>query len=161
MQNFWQDANWVKQVEQSVQSTDVVPAGQYSALITDTTLKTTKDGLGQYILCTVEITGPTHDGRKIFHKIHVDNQNPKAVSISIETFYHICNAVGAKEYFDGLQAHATSTEAAIGYLSDIFSAIGNRPLSIKVAIKNDDSYGDYNVIKRWSVNDAKVDSIQF
>ena len=52
----------------------LVPAGQYTAQITNHEWKETKKG-GHLLALTLEITGPSHEGRKVFDNLNLDNDN--------------------------------------------------------------------------------------
>jgi hypothetical protein len=54
-----------------------LPAGWYSATISQSELKDTKAGNGQYIKLRYDITGPTHQGRVVFGNLNIKNPNPK------------------------------------------------------------------------------------
>lgn len=60
---------------------EALPRGDYTAMITDSVLKDTKAGTGQYIALTMEIIDGSYSGRKIWDNINVKNPNPTAVSI--------------------------------------------------------------------------------
>lgn len=83
-----------------------LPAGWYTASITDAELKTTKDGTGQYIKVRYDITGPTHQGRVVFGNINIRNQSVKAEEIGRQQLGELMRAIGL--------ARITDTDQLIG-----------------------------------------------
>jgi len=102
-----------------------IPAGTYTATVTETELKNTKSGTGKYIKLRLDVTGPSHQGRVLFTNINIQNANPQAERIGREQLGSLMRAVGLKQ--------VTDTDQLIG---------GN--IKIKVALKDDDQYGDEN-----------------
>jgi hypothetical protein len=72
---------------------DLVPAGHYVAEIEDAELKDTKKGTGQYINLKFNIIDGPFNGRKVFHRINVINQNPDAESIGQQQLSQLCHAI--------------------------------------------------------------------
>ena len=91
-----------------------IPAGWYEAIIIDSEMKETKSGTGEYLQLTLEIVGPTQEGRKLWDRLNLKNQNQVAVDIANRTLADICRAVG-------VHAPKTSEE------------LHDRPLMVKVA----------------------------
>jgi hypothetical protein len=60
---------------------DPVPAGKYTANITQASQQETKDGSGLLIKVRYDITGPSHVGRVIFQYINHRNNSAKAEAI--------------------------------------------------------------------------------
>lgn len=81
-------------------SFDPLPAGWYSATISDAELKQTKSGTGQYIRVRYDITGPTHQGRVVFGNINIRNQNPAAEEIGRQQLGEIMRAIGLARVSD-------------------------------------------------------------
>lgn len=73
---------------------DLIPAGWYTAAITEADLKATKDGSGQYIKLRWDITGPTHQGRVVFQNLNIRNPNPKAEEIGRRELGEVMKAGG-------------------------------------------------------------------
>jgi hypothetical protein len=81
-------------------SFDPIPPGWYTALITKSELKTTKNGLGQYINLRFDITGPSHQGRVVFTIINVKNSSPTAEKIGREQLGSLMRAIGLSQIND-------------------------------------------------------------
>ena len=58
-----------------------LPRGDYTAMITDSVVKTTKAGTGEFIALTMEIIDGSYSGRKIWHNVNTKNPNPTAANI--------------------------------------------------------------------------------
>lgn len=112
----------------SEKSYQVLPAGWYTATITGAELKATKAGTGQYIAIKYDITGPTHQGRIVFGNLNIRNPNPTAEEIGRQQLGEVMRAIG------------------LAKVQDTDELIGGQ-LSIKVAIRSSDQYGDQNEVK--------------
>lgn len=102
-----------------------LPAGWYTANITEADVKTTKAGDGQYIKVRYDITGPSHEGRVVFGNFNIRNPNPKAEEIGRQQLGDVMRAIGLAE------------------LSDTDQLIGGR-CQIKLKIRRSEEYGDSN-----------------
>lgn len=112
---------------------DPVPVGKYLAQVIESDVKETKTGTGQMLNLTWEImTGP-QEGRMVFDRINIRNQNEKAQAIGLRQLANICTALGVASISDSEELHF-------------------RPLMIDVVIKEDKSgqYGPQNNIKKYS-----------
>ncbi len=119
-------------------SYDLVPAGWYSAKITESELMDTKAGTGQYIKLRLDITGPEHVGRCVWANINIRNPSAKAEEIGQRQLGEIMRAIG--------RASVSDTDELIG-----------GELSIKVAIrksKEGDGYGDQNDVRGYKAIDG-------
>jgi hypothetical protein len=73
---------------------DVLPSGWQNAAITDTEMKPTADGQGQYLWLEHTIIDGPYKGRKVFNNLNIVNPNPATVEIAYKTLSAICKAVG-------------------------------------------------------------------
>jgi hypothetical protein len=88
------------------QSFDALPAGRYEVIITDSEMKDTKAGTGQYLMLTMEIIGDTkHTGRKLWTRLNLVNPNATAVQIAERELSAICHCVGVLEPQDSEELH--------------------------------------------------------
>ena len=87
-------------------SRDAIHAGTYEAVVTDSEMRATKNGLGMGINLTFEILseGPAK-GRKVFAWINYENASAKAQQIGREELASLCKAVGVTELDDTVQLH--------------------------------------------------------
>lgn len=100
-----------------------LPAGWYTATITESDLKETKAGTGSYIKLRYDITGPTHEGRVVWGNLNIRNANPKAEAIGQQQLGDLMRAIG------------------LASLSDTDQLVG-APVQIKLKVTRDEEYGD-------------------
>jgi hypothetical protein len=125
---FLEESFDVNELPQGNSNYDPLPAGWYTATITQAELKDTKAGNGQYIKLRYDITGPSHQGRVVFGNLNIKNPNPKAEEIGRQQLGEIMRAIGL--------AKVTDTDQLIG-----------GQISIKLEVKNDAQYGASNEVK--------------
>lgn len=94
---------------------DVLPAGEYTAIIESSELKPTQKG-GKYLSLSFQIIDGVFQGRKLWNNLNIINDNPKAVEIAKADLSAICRAVGVMTPKDSSELH-------------------NKPLTIKVVCK--------------------------
>ena len=89
------DAN---SVEVENKSYSPLPKGEYDVDITNSTVKTTRAGDGQYL--SVEFTisgeynGKSYDGRKVWQNYNLINKNDKTVEIAKQQLKSLCDSIG-------------------------------------------------------------------
>ena len=118
----------VNELPQGNGNFEPLPAGWYTATISQSELKATKAGNGQYIKLRYDITGPTHQGRVVFGNLNIKNANPKAEEIGRADLGEIMRAIGL--------AKVTDTDQLIG-----------GQIGIKLEVKQDEQYGASNEVK--------------
>lgn len=121
---------------------EAIPAGDYESMVTASEMKSTKDGTGQYLELTVEIQSGQFQGRRLFDRLNLSNRNPKAVEIAQKQLAQLCHATGVLQVQDSQQLH-------------------NRPIVIKVAVKNDPERGPSNEIKGYKAKGAAQQAAPF
>lgn len=84
---------------------DVIPAGEYQVIITQSEQKPTKDGSGQYLELRMEIQSGEYQGRLLFDRLNLTNPNPKAVEIAQRVLAQICHATGIIKLQNSEQLH--------------------------------------------------------
>lgn len=108
-----------------------IPAGSYPVIITDSEIRETKNGSGNYLKITLEIQDGEFRQRKLFHNITLQNQNATAVYIGQKHLSQICHAVGVLQVRNSDELHF-------------------KPLIAVVKIrKGDGQYGDSNEVQRY------------
>ena len=108
---------------------DCVPAGEYVAMITESSMAVTKSG-GEMLKLTVTILEGQHQNRKVWANLNLIHANPTVVEIAQRELSAICHAVGVLNLNDSAQLH-------------------NKPLVIKTAVKTDPQYVDRAEVKAW------------
>ena len=100
-------------------SRDAIPSGTYEAVVTDSEMKATKNGLGMGINLTFEILsdGPAK-GRKVFVWINYEHPKAEAQRIGREELASLCKAVGVAELNDTNQLHNLPLMVTVGAWSD-------------------------------------------
>ena len=97
-------------------SFEPIPAGWYTAMIVDSEMKATKNGTGEYLQLRLDIIDGDHQGRVLFDRLNLNNQNQTAVEIAQRQLSAICRAVGVMQPQDSSDLH-------------------DKPLRVKVAIR--------------------------
>jgi len=88
------------------QTFDALPAGRYEVIITDSEMKDTKAGTGEYLMLTFEVVGDTkHTGRKLWTRLNLVNKNATAVQIAERELSAICHCVGILAPSDSEELH--------------------------------------------------------
>lgn len=105
-----------------------LPAGWYTATITQSELNDTKAGTGQYIKLRYDITGPSHQGRVVFGNLNIRNVSSRAEEIGRQQLGDIMRAIGLTK--------VTDTDQLIG-----------GQIAIKLEIREDANYGAGNEVK--------------
>ena len=75
-------------------SFDPIPAGWYTAIISASEMKATRDGYGEYLSLTLQIIDGQYENRLVFARLNLKNANDKAVDIARKDLAAICRAVG-------------------------------------------------------------------
>jgi len=63
-------------------SFEPLPPGDYNAMITDSQMKITKSGTGEYLELTLQIIEGAHSGRRLWERLNVVNSNKVAEEIA-------------------------------------------------------------------------------
>ena len=110
---------------------DPIPAGKYLAIITESEMKPTKAGTGQYLQLTFQVLDGPYKGRLVWARLNLDNPSDMAVKIARAELSSICRAVGVMAPKDSIELH-------------------NLPLTIKVGCTKRSDTGDItNEIKGY------------
>jgi hypothetical protein len=126
LNNF--DAN---QVDPSV-ALDPLPAGKYTAVISDSEYKPTKTGGGKYLQLTFQVIDGEHKGRLVWARLNLENKSEMTVKIARGELSAICRAAGVMQPKDSVELH-------------------NIPMEINVGLKKRDDNGEFtNVIKGYA-----------
>lgn len=75
-------------------SYEPIPAGWYTAIISASEIKATRDGYGEYLSLTLQIIEGNYQNRLVFARLNLKNANDKAVDIAKKDLAAICRAVG-------------------------------------------------------------------
>jgi hypothetical protein len=117
--------------EELEQSFDLLPVGEYTAIIEDSDLRSNKNNTGKNLFLTYQVIEGQLKGRKIFENLCIENTSMLAMQIAKRTLNSIGVAVGMTQIKDSNELH-------------------NKPFKIEVGIKGseEDQYGRQNFIKK-------------
>lgn len=123
--------NYTANVNDTYEGFELIPAGTYQAIISDSSIVVPKSGVGQMLKMTVEIINhPTLNGRKIFENLCIQHKKQQAEEIAKRKLNSYCAATGVITLNDSMELH-------------------NKPFGIKVGIrKGQNGYGDANEIQK-------------
>ncbi|MGE4486334.1 MAG: DUF669 domain-containing protein [Synergistaceae bacterium] len=82
-----------------------IPEGMYHVICVNSEIKPTKDGNGSYIELQFKVQGGDYDGRLLFERLNLWNQNEVAVDIANKTLTSICLVTGVSQFNDTNQLH--------------------------------------------------------
>lgn len=94
------DANTVEPADFSA-----LPTGDYPVIISNSELRYTKNGSGQYLMLAFQVVDGPRKGRYIWHNLNLQNQNPKAEEIAQRELSAICHATGRMRISDSEDLH--------------------------------------------------------
>ena len=97
--------NYVPNPDETEESFDIVPAGEYIAVISASDYKANKKGTGMILNLTYEIIDGEFKGRKIFENLNLENENAQAAQIAKKSLNSICLAIGVTAVQDSAQLH--------------------------------------------------------
>jgi hypothetical protein len=91
-----------------------IPVGKYPAIITESEMKATKSGEGEYLQLTFEVVGEQYKGRRLWARLNLKNKNETAVKIAQAELSAICRAVGVMTPSDSSQLHNIPLQIDVG-----------------------------------------------
>jgi hypothetical protein len=126
------DANQVEPAD----DLEPIPAGKYISVVTDSEMKPTKSGSGNYLQLTFQIVEGEYANRLLWVRLNLDNPNATAVEIARRELSSICRSVGVLVPSDSTDLH-------------------NLPCCIHVRVKRRNDTGELqNEIKGYSTKDT-------
>src|SRR5262245_3054907 len=84
---------------------EAIPAGKYLAVITESEMKPTKAGVGQYLQFTFQVLEGEYKGRLVWSRLNLDNPNATTVKIARAELSAICRAIGVPAPKDSAELH--------------------------------------------------------
>lgn len=94
---------------------EALPAGEYPVVITESDMKPTKNGHGEYLQLTLEVIDGKFKGRKIWDRLNLKNANNTAVEIAQRQLSSLCHATKVMNVSDSSQLHNIPVVARVGY----------------------------------------------
>jgi hypothetical protein len=116
------DATQVKPAEPF----EVIPAGNYLALIEDSDLKPTKAGNGTILELKLSILDGPYANRKLFVRLNVQHTNQQAQDIGQRQLSQLCHAVGKLHVQDSAELHMIPFIARVVVTQDKTGQYGDR-----------------------------------
>jgi len=109
-----------------------LPVGNYTVVITQSEMKPTKSGNGQYLQLTLQVVEGEYKNRLIFDRLNIQNPNSVAQQIAQKALSSICRAVGVMHPKDSEELH-------------------DKPFSVKIGIRPaSGEYGESNIVRGYS-----------
>lgn len=93
------------QVQPDTGQLDPIPAGWYNAMVDESELKPTSDGLGARLAVRFNIIDGQYANRKIYTGFNIRNANPVAQEIAFKQLSALAHAVGVLQVQDSQQLH--------------------------------------------------------
>ena len=116
----------------TVQTSSIIPAGVYEAIVIDSDRQLTKDGNGQFLKLQIQIVSGDQKGRQLTERLNLWNANETAVNIAKAQLAKLCKAIGKTTIADSAELH-------------------NIPFAMEVTVqKRKDNGEDENRIKGYS-----------
>lgn len=115
-----------------------IPAGDYLVAITDSEMKPTKSGVGQYLQFTLQVLEGEFKGRLLWARLNLDNPKAEAVRIARAELSAVCRAVGVLAPKDSIELHDIPMVVSVGHK------------------KRSDGDGMDNVIRAYSKKEARA-----
>jgi hypothetical protein len=115
---------------------EAIPPGKYLAAITESEMKPTKSGQGQYLQLTFQLLDGPYKGRYLWARLNLQNPNPTTVQIAKGELSAICRACGVMTPQDSVELH-------------------NIPLVVHVKVRKREDTGELtNELKGYSKREA-------
>ena len=126
MAQFNFDTNAVEKRESNY---ELLPAGWYTAQVTESEIVNLNSGNGQALKLTFEVLSDGYRNRKLWARLNVRHNNPTAEKIAQQQLRELCDSIGVVRMQDTVELH-------------------NKPVQVKVKIRKDDTgqYEDQNEI---------------
>jgi hypothetical protein len=109
---------------------EVIPAGEYDAIIVNSKVETTKKGDGRLVNLELQILSGEYQNRKLFDRLNLWNPSEMAVKIARGTLSSICRSVNVLTPRDTAELHG-------------------KPLRVKVTVSDSPEYGKRNEVKGY------------
>ena len=84
---------------------EVLPPGDYVAVIIESVMKATRAGDGNYLELTFQILEGDYMNRLLWDRLNLDHPNEKAVAFAQARLSSICRAVGVMKVDDSQELH--------------------------------------------------------
>jgi hypothetical protein len=103
MPSFQFDA--VSHVAAPAPSREPLPRGMYQVIVTESAIKPTQAGTGEYIELTLQVSDGEFAGRRVWDRLNVSNPNKTAEDIAKRQLQELCLAAGISTLNETEQLH--------------------------------------------------------
>jgi hypothetical protein len=84
---------------------DPVPAGNYQMQVIESSIEDTKSGTGQMLVLVEEIIDGQYQGRRIYDRLNIQNENPDAQRIAQRALADLCLQIGISQIDNSEDLH--------------------------------------------------------
>ena len=118
---------------------ELLPAGKYTCLVSDSSIQPLKSGNGTGLKLTLNVLQEGYNGRKLFVSLNVQHTDPESERISQQQLRQLCEAVGVSRMTDTAELH-------------------NKPFiaHVKVRVSKNPQYENQNDVYGYSPAGASV-----
>ena len=92
---------------------ELLPPGEYVVQVTNSEMRQTKDGGGNYLWLEMDILDGEFSNRKIWDRLNLDNPNPTTSDVAYRTLSAICHATGVVNMEDSEELHVRPMIAVV------------------------------------------------
>lgn len=110
-----------------------LPDGKYIVVVESAEIKPTRAGDGRMLKLQLGVTGPTHQGRKLFDNLLLAHPKPVVVEIAQERFASICTALGKPAISDTQELVGAEMMARVKAKGDSNDVLGYHAKTVIVA----------------------------
>lgn len=116
-------------VEKRESNFELLPAGWYTAQVTESEIVPLKSGNGDALKLTFEVIQDGYRNRKVWCRLNIRHTNPEAERISQQQLRELCESAGLARFNDTTELHY-------------------KPVQIRVKVRKDDTgqYEDQNEV---------------
>lgn len=118
----------------------LLPAGDYTVIVDEASIKETKAGTGEYINMKLKVTEGDHAGRFLFTTFNIKNPNVEAVKIGMGQLKTFCKVSGRGDK----------------PLTDVNDLVGHCAVAV-VKTKTDD-YGEKNTVSYFKARSKTAEA---
>ena len=104
-----------------------IPAGEYTASITSSEIKPSKNGQGTYLELTWEVLDGEHKGDRVWQRIMLEHPSEKCVVMGRRKLSSVCHGLGVMQLNDSSELHSI-------------------PTTIRVSVKEEKGYDPTNEV---------------
>lgn len=114
-------------------SYEPLPDGEYTAIIETSNIANNKSNTGEVLTLGLSIVDGNFKGRKLFDRLNIKHEKENVQEIAHKILARVVESCGLVKISDTSELH-------------------NKPLTIRVSIENNPTYGKQNRIKGYSRN---------